>query len=524
MSHKIIIPNTHPHHKRLTDSINSFAGKHDIKRVFLSYSKNSQKHFLIVHIKDTHAPEEVQKSKWIRKALEQFDTHIFIMGEQNVAVGLRRGSLFIYRHCNASTLIYKKEGHEFTYPELSKQLKRFRQLKEDYYHTKFLLDAEIEGAKENNAFSMVYHLYLSLFEHYIFYLEILCIGDYFSKGSLSERIVRLEGFLPEIKTLMLKKTENTYFIIDALNSAKQADKEQEASCLKDEFEDAIFQTEQRLQSIVENVFDEIKKTAKKTEQNPILIENKEVSPYEPVIKILTRHFNIDEIFLFNQQEVYSADQKTTVLYLLLISNKIGNQDHFDMMQMVSQQTEGRFNIVPIAHSKAWIQEYLWEYQEFFQKVMIPEKSIFISDVPSIIHWHKEPSNYDTDEGIYYRLCSELLENYKILRSQEEPISNEGLGLMLSGFFYRACVIFLYVALRYRPNQINIRILWKLCEHTDHKVKNLDYLIQKLPFDFFEFINPSKNLYRNFYHLQEEHLSILDELAQGFLDLVDKQFE
>ena len=156
--------------------------------------------------------------------------------------------------------------------------------------------------------------------------------------------------------------------------------------------------------------------------------------------------------------------------------------------------------------------------------MIPEKSIFISDVPSIIHWHKEPSNYDTDEGIYYRLCSELLENYKILRSQEELKSNEGMGLMLSGFFYRACVIFLYVALRYRPNQINIRILWKLCEYADHKVKNLDYLIQKLPFDFFEFLNPSKNLYRNFCYLDEEHLSILDELAQGFLDLVDKQFE
>jgi hypothetical protein len=99
-----------------------------------------------------------------------------------------------------------------------------------------------------------------------------------------------------------------------------------------------------------------------------------------------------------------------------------------------------------------------------------------------------------------------------------------MGLMLSGFSYRACVIFLYVALRYRPNQINIRILWKLCEHADHKVKNLDYLIQKLSFDFFEFLNPSKNLYRNFCYLDEEHLSILDELAQGFLELVDKQFE
>ncbi|MDQ0478291.1 hypothetical protein [Chryseobacterium sp. MDT2-18] len=234
-------------------------------------------------------------------------------------------------------------------------------------------------------------------------------------------------------------------------------------------------------------------------------------------------FAQQEIFLFNEQEVYSADQKTTVLYLLLISDKISNQDLFEMMQMVLQQTEGRFNIVPIAHSKASIQEKLFLNQDFFKKVIIPENSIFRADVPTIIHWITIDANGDTDEGIYYRLCSELYKKYKLLRSQEDQ-TNEGIGLMLSGFFYRACVIFIYVALRYHPNQINIRILWKLCEHAEPKVKNLDYLIQKLPFDFFEFINPSKNLYRNFCYLQEEHLIVLDEMAQGFLDLVDKQFE
>lgn len=523
MSHKIIIPNTHPHHQRLTDMINSFAGKYNVLRAFMSYSKTSQKHLIFIHISDRNVPEEVKKSRWVRKALEQCDTHILIMGEQNIRVHVRFGSLYINRHCNASTLIYKKEDHEFTYPELPKQIKKFKQFKEDYYNTHDLLSTEIRKAKKSSSLTMEYHIYLSLLEHHVHFLEILCIGEYFSNGSLSERLIRLEDFLPEIKTLMLKKTETTYFITEALNSAQKADDHEDYMHIKDEFGDAITDTEQKFYYLVDRIFRETKKAVKKPEQKP-LIEPKAISPYEPVIKILTRHFSIEEIFLFNQQEVYSADQKTTILYLLLISDKISNQDHFEMMQMVSQQTEGRFNIVPIAHSKAWIQEYLWEYQAFFQKVMIPENSIFISDVSSVIHWHKEPSNYDTDEGIYYRLCSELYEKYKLLRSQEELKSNEGLGLLLSGFFYRACVIFTYVSLRYRPNQINIRILWKLCEHADPKVKNLDYLIQKLPFDFFEFLNPSKNLFRNFFYLRDEHLPILDELAQGFLELVDEQFK
>lgn len=123
-----------------------------------------------------------------------------------------------------------------------------------------------------------------------------------------------------------------------------------------------------------------------------MIQAKEISPDEPVITILTKHFNIEEIFLFNQQEVYSADQKTTVLYLLVISNKISNQDHFDMIQMVAQQTEGRFNIVPIEHQKAWIQERLFVHKDFFQKVMVRENSIFCADVPTIMHWIKIDAN------------------------------------------------------------------------------------------------------------------------------------
>lgn len=121
------------------------------------------------------------------------------------------------------------------------------------------------------------------------------------------------------------------------------------------------------------------------------------------------------------------------------------------------------------------------------------------------------------------MCSALHEKYKILRSQEELTSNEGMGLILSGFFYRACAILIYATLGYQPNNVNIRILWKLCQYADPKVKHLDYLIQKLPFDFFEFLNPSKNLFQNFRHLDEDILSVFDEMAQSFLNLLDEHF-
>ena len=48
-----------------------------------------------------------------------------------------------------------------------------------------------------------------------------------------------------------------------------------------------------------------------------------------------------------------------------------------------------------------------------------------------------------------------------LYAHRETKTKGGLGLILSGFFNRACVIYIYVVLRYHPNQINIRILCKL---------------------------------------------------------------
>lgn len=524
MSHRITIPNTHPHHQKLTEMINSYSGIGIMLRAFLSYSKTVQKYLIIIHVSHSQAPKDLSQ-KWIRKALEQYDTYIIIMGTIDVKRHLSLGSLFIHRYCNASTLIYKAEGQDFVSPKLKKQLKKFNRFKEEYFHTHDLLSTEIQRAKNLNSLPMAYHLYISVFEHHLFHMELLCLGNYFYNDTLNERILRLERFLPEIKSLMLKKTETTYFLIEALKSAKEADEEQESTCLKNEFEESIAQTEQQFYCMVEGIFQETQKSIKKIDSNQAvnISENKTVSLYEPVIKILTKFYRIEEIFLFHHEEVCSIDQKTIVLYVLLISNKISNQDLFNMMHIVSQQTGGKFNIIPIAHSKVWIQENLWEYQSFFKKIMVPEKSIY-TESPSVIHWHKEDSKKDFDYGIYYRRCSELYEKYKLLRSQENPISHEGLGLILSGFFHRACSIFIYVNLHYRPNEINLRILWKLCAYTDPKLRNLDYFVHQLPFDFFEFLNPSRNLYKNAFLLNEEVLSVLDELTENFFNLLEEQFD
>ncbi|KQM35783.1 hypothetical protein [Chryseobacterium sp. Leaf201] len=523
MPHRIIIPDTHPYHQKLTDMMNSFAGRHSVQRVFLSCPQASRKHLIIIHLSDSTVPDDLPQSRWVKKAQKHSDTYVIILGSVDVNRHLKLGSLFISRHCNASSLIYKAENHELTYPGLPRQLKKFKRFREEYSRTCKILDTEIRRAENVNATAVAYHLYTSLFEHYLFHLELLCLGRYFLKETLNERFLRLEGFLPEIRTLMLKKTGTAYFIIDALLSAKEADEQEGGMHLKAEFKEAIAGTAQQLHHLAERTFREMKKAVKHPEPSKVMIKNKEASPYQPVIDLLIRHFRIEEIYLFHQEEAYTGGQKTQVLYLLLISNTISNGQLFNMMQMTQQQTEERFTIVAVAHSKSWIQEHLWESQAFFRKVMAPENAVYTADFPSVIHWHPETNLY-TDIEIYCQHCTALYEKYKVLRSRAGSDSHEGLGLMLSGFFYRACAVFIYMRIRYHPNEIDIRILWKLCEYAEPKVKHLGYLIGKLPFDFFEFLNPSENLYKNAFYLDEETLCVFDELIKDFLILSNNRSE
>lgn len=110
-------------------------------------------------------------------------------------------------------------------------------------------------------------------------------------------------------------------------------------------------------------------------------------------------------------------------------------------------------------------------------MMTPENSIFRTDVPTITHWHKELVYSDTC-AMLHREYNEMYEKYQLSRPQEEPKSNEGMGLILSGLFYRICAVFPYAIIGYCPHDINIRILWKLYEYADPKVKDFTYLIKK----------------------------------------------
>lgn len=216
MSTKILIPAVHPHHQRLSDMMQTVLSKYDVRSVFLSYSTDCKKHLLLIYISSSQISDEASGSNWIKKAFHQLDTQIIILGSSDITRHLRLGSLFINRFCTEHSLIYLKAGHEVSYPVLEKQLKKFKVYKNEYYHNHDLISTEVRKAENSNSLTLAYQLYHTLYEHHIYHLEFSCLGRTYYDESLDKRLLRLENFLPQIKSLFLKKTESTYYLIDAI--------------------------------------------------------------------------------------------------------------------------------------------------------------------------------------------------------------------------------------------------------------------------------------------------------------------
>ncbi len=519
MKEKITLPTTLPHHHQLNHLLNSLAEKAPVRHVFISHSQTSEKQVLIIHLGCSRMPDGLFSDKQIRKAFFPYGTHIILLAETDLKRHLKRGSLFLQRHCNASTLVFTSGRHELPAEDISRSLKKFRLIRQKYDFTCRLLGKEIRKAENSSSFITAYHLYTSLFGHHLFHLEFLGLGMDFHQETLDQRLLRLEPFFPEIRSFLLKKTGNTYFITEALLSAGKAEADKEYSHFRSEFREAIAIAQKQLHNLVRKTFRDIKAAVKHPDTLPkIPVKNTAVSPHQSVISILTRRFRVKEIFLFHREELICEGRTTTELYLLLIGKKINKKDLDMMQQTVSRKTGGKYSIVPVAHSARWIQENLWESQPFFRKVMQPKNAVYTSVFPTMIHWHTWEPGVCTDEEVSFQQFNALYGNYKTLRSQKQPSSAKGIRLIVKRMLHRAFLLLIYNRLHYRPDaKTDLRILWKLCIYAEPEVKSLNPIIMKLPLDFFSFLSQAGNP-------DEKVIDMQDELVKGLAELLEKRFK
>lgn len=457
----------------------------------------------------------IETRKWLRNAFRKYQVLLHVLGSTPLRYGYKNGHPFIAAYCTAAAKVYQNDNYKFspstTWRDFKKRYKKFER---DYFYEHDVLRTLNQEFYRLEARTSVFLTYISLYEYHLTYLEKLYIGESTLFKSLTQRIKFLSQYLPSIEGLFVKQNGETYYLIATMERARQAAEEGDEIYINWEMYHAIKEVEEQLYTMVSDRFLALKKRIKCNKPStgtPIAVAEK--SPMDKqlfeVVGQINKIKQPEEIYLFHQTEIAG----TTHYYLLLIGQGIGTAMLNNMQQAVEVKFKGICQVIPIAHSRLWIQKNLFFHQDFFKKIMTPENRVFkCPNKIFTLHWEEPYTAHYGDLDYMYRATENLVLQYFVLREHAAADNAEGLKSMFSTALLRAFRTFIYAKLSYRPNHLSARNLWMLCVYAEPNLRNIEYLFEKLHGDaFFKTIDYNSKFHHGLDRIPTEKAVIMDEI-------------
>ncbi len=457
----------------------------------------------------------IETRKWLRNAFRKYQVLLHVLGSTPLRYGYKNGHPFIAAYCIAAAKVYQNSDYKWSPSNTWKDFKkRYKKFERDYFYEHDVLRTLNQEFYRLEARTSVFLTYISLYEYHLTYLEKLYIGESTLFKSLTQRIKFLSQYLPSIEGLFVKQNGETYYLIATMERARQAAEEGDEIYINWEMYHAIKEVEEQLYTIVSDRFLALKKRIKCNKPStgtPIAVVEK--SPMDKqlfeVVGQINKIKQPEEIYLFHQTEI----EGTTHYYLLLIGQGIGTAMLNNMQQAVEVKFKGIGQVIPIAHSRLWIQKNLFFHQDFFKKIMTPENSIFKCPNKNFtLHWEEPYTAHYGDLDYMYRATENLVSQYFVLREHAAADNAEGLKSMFSIALLRAFRTFTYAKLSYRPNHLSARNLWMLCLYAQPNLGKMEYLFEKLHEDaFFKTIDYNSKFHHGLDRIPIEKTAIMDEI-------------
>lgn len=221
------------------------------------------------------------------------------------------------------------------------------------------------------------HALLKAFTYDLEVLEIVLLGVKNTSMSLTQRLLLLEQIVPKLKTLFVKCEANVYYILNDLAQDIQ----------DDIWNSSLQKIQKKLNRIVLHVLDQIdgqtslvrpKRTLKKTKNKPFKYKEK-------LLPLLNTN-QIEEIYQFHEIVYFQQNKQKKQVYLLVLLKETPNKATKRIIKDIESNKEG-FGLTILAHTRLYIQDYVYEFAEFFSTIVQPKKRIYTSDYYPQIHWY-----------------------------------------------------------------------------------------------------------------------------------------
>lgn len=491
-----------------------------VLQVFFTPRQSSTMAHLVVHLEQKAAADQLQGSKWVRKARKLYRTNVYFIYSTRLLHQSSIGHPFVACYCMPSALLYERDGAGKL--AVGKRgwkayKKKFNRFADGFRHDHDLHRTQIGHLIADGSPKSVLTSYERLIEHDLEYLEGLFAGHAEGPQGLDARIENLVAYVPEIQRCFVAKGRGCYFLTDVFTKAREADADEDIA-YGSEMYAAIDNVEQGLYRLIEERLAAMKHWIRKGKLKrlsdpapPCKVPNDKIP--DVVMATLLKSVAVEQAYLFHQA-TYGA---TTTYYLLLIGDGLGNELLRSLAQSLKSGTDGNPDLVLLGHNRHWIQKHLYQHQPFFMEI-VQERHLVYSSSPHHpdLHWEVPHHPYHADLYLLYRDARNAGMQFGTIA--RDPKGNyHGLGYLLALFFLSFCRTFVFVKTYYLPHHLSNQALWQLCLYADPSLRKHEYLMGQFWTEFFPFVDRHRTLHHRLDRLDKEQVEQMQTLVDKLME-------
>ncbi|RLZ09724.1 hypothetical protein [Faecalibacter macacae] len=426
---------------------------HEIQCIWFDKTARTDYHILWLKVKDKKEIEKSFSVDFQNAILRENQISMVFLDNKDFEYSQRFDDFILAHLLHEDNCLYSTEKITlYTYLNETYYMK----LKNSYEEKNKLLNkisTEFIKEKLQGAWQFI----IKAFANDITYLELMLYGTSFESKTITQRLLILERFIPEVKKLLVKKDEQTYFLIDYIIH-------DDDSGYYDDFGKSLQKIQKLFYKLVHQNISQY--TEKYNGCRILSVEKKnEVFNHElmhhEALNQLKKFDEVEEIFVFHQITTFGNNGLHEHLYVFVVIKQKVTEELKTYLQHIEHNPIEDVCLTSICYTRYQIQCKLYKYQCFFKKAMKSKNKIFSTGYYPKIHWYDEEiCSIDDLKGLYeLNLCHYEYKIKPILESKNtrKYISNK----MLVDFLVNHFKTFIYSEIIYKPQSKNLITLWNL---------------------------------------------------------------
>lgn len=427
-----------------------------IQAIWLDKISTTDDYILWLKVKNKKKIEETITEEIQNKLLKEKQILIVILDNRNFEISEKNQNILFYHLIRADNCLYNSKKiykptnlHDIASTQLIA-----------CYQAKYQLLKNISDDFIKEKLQGAWQFMIKAFANDIAYLELMLFGITYENKTLTHRILLLERFIPKMKSLFVKKDEDTYYLIDYILN-------DDDSGYYDNFGKSFKWIQKQLYKLVQETYayyldrivnhKPLKKDTDLGVYNHELMENKALGD-------LKKFENVEEIYLFHQITIFDNEQSYKHFYIFIVLKDKPNKELKDYLYNIQQYPIKSVRITSIYYTRYHIQKELYEFQWFFKKAM--KYKIFSSGYHPKIHWLNRKISYLDDLEF---LLKQNLDTYQkdikpILNNNENIISIH--TEILRSFIAKQMQLFIFSTIIFKPQTKNLITLFNLLTYAN----------------------------------------------------------